>query len=356
MGLFDEMLGSGESLFKNAIVLDFDYQPKVIPYREQEMQYIVSCIKPLFQQRNGKNLFLYGPPGVGKTAACKHILEELGEQTDEIDTLYVNCWQNNTTFKIMYAMCEALGLKFIHNKRTEELFKMLKERLNKKTAVFVFDEIDKAEDYDFIYSVLEELYRKTVILITNHKEWLDDLDTRIKSRLNPETLAFRKDNQDEMMGIIKQRINYAFVEGVWRPEAFSLAAAKTTELGDIRTGLYLLKEAGTIAEDKASKKIELAHVEEAIKKLDSFSIKKSSDLEEETRMILDVVKGNSGKKIGELFEDYQKAGGKSVYKTFQRKIAKLEQSGFIATKKIVGGTEGSTTIVNYAKGKKLTDF
>ena len=73
-------------------------------------------------------------------------------------------------------------------------------------------------------------------------------------------------------------------------------------------------------------------------------------------MILEVVKGNSGKKIGELFEAYQKAGGKSVYKTFQRKIAKLEQSGFITTKKIVGGTEGSTTIVNYEKGKKLTDF
>jgi len=306
MGLFDEMLGSGESLFKNAIVLDFDYQPKVIPYREQEMQYIVSCIKPLFQQRNGKNLFLYGPPGVGKTAACKHILEELGEQTDEIDTLYVNCWQNNTTFKIMYAMCEALGLKFIHNKRTEELFKMLKERLNKKTAVFVFDEIDKVEEYNFLYTLLEEIYRKTIILITNDKEWLSDLDDRVKSRLAPEIIEFKPYNPEETKEILKQRISYAFVPNVWEKGALEAASNKTYELQDMRIGLHIIKEAGMIAENESSRNIKLSHVGKAISKIDEFSIKSKLELSKEEQEVLDIIKENSGSKIGDLFNEYTK--------------------------------------------------
>ena len=34
-------------------------------------------------------------------------------------------------------------------------------------AVFVFDEIDKLEDYDFLYTILEDIYRKAIFLITS---------------------------------------------------------------------------------------------------------------------------------------------------------------------------------------------
>ena len=39
-------------------------------------------------------------------------------------------------------------------------------------TVFVFDEVDKLEDLDFLYTILEEIYKKTVLLITNYKEWI----------------------------------------------------------------------------------------------------------------------------------------------------------------------------------------
>jgi len=89
--LFKDMLGSEESLFKNEVALNFDYQPKLIPFREIHQKTIASCIKPLFQKRNGKNLFIHGMPGVGKTVACRHVLDELPETTDEIIPLYINC-------------------------------------------------------------------------------------------------------------------------------------------------------------------------------------------------------------------------------------------------------------------------
>ena len=79
---------------------------------------------------------------------------------------------------------------------------------------------------------------------------------------------------------MKQRLKYAFSPGVWDDDAFNLAAKKTAEIKDLRSGLYLLKESGMIAEEQAKTKINLEHVEQAIKKLDEFSIKKSEDLEE----------------------------------------------------------------------------
>ncbi|MCX8147169.1 MAG: hypothetical protein N3D84_01740, partial [Candidatus Woesearchaeota archaeon] len=77
-------------------------------------------------------------------------------------------------------------------------------------------------------------------------------------------------------------------------------------------------------------KVTIEHVKKAIQKLEEFSIKKKEDLEEETKFILEIIKKNSGKKIGDLYKEYQKEGGQLVYKTFQRKINKLAEDRFIS--------------------------
>ncbi|MFH1505636.1 MAG: AAA family ATPase [archaeon] len=351
MGVFDNILHGDQSLFKNDVALDFDYIPKLIPHRENEQKHVATCIKPLFSSRNARNLFITGGPGIGKTVACRHVLKEMEEQTDDIFPVYVNCWQKNTSHKVVLEICEQIGYKFTQNKKTDELFKIIAEMINKNSAVFVFDEIDKAEDLDFLYTILESIYRKCIILITNYKIWLVELDERIKSRLTPEMLEFKEYTLKETVDIIKQRAEQAFVQGVWDPKALETVAAKAAAARDIRTGLFLLKEAALIAEERSNKKVAKEHVEKALEKMTDFSIKKSSDLEDETKFILEVVRKNDGKKIGDLYREYKKAGGKSSYKTFQRKIAKLDQSKFISLKKQTG-TGGNTTIVN----KKITDF
>lgn len=354
--LFKDILGSSETLLKNELALDYSFQPKIVPYREKEQQFIAGCIKPLLQSKNGKNVFIYGQPGVGKTVACKHILAELEEETDEIIPIYINCWQRNTTYKIIAEICELMGFKFIQNKKTEELFRWLKQNLNKKSVVFVFDEADKLEDFDIIYMILEEVYRKTLILITNYKDWLLDIDERIKSRLMAEIVEFKAYNYYETKGILKQRMDYAFHANVWNEDAFDLIAKKTTELQDLRIGIYLMKESASIAENKSSRKIILEHAEQALSKVEEFTIKNSEELATDDQSILEIVKKNSGKKIGDLFKLYQDNGGKLVYKSFQRKIDRLQKNKFIIVEKTAGGEEGNTTIVKHNAEKKLTEF
>ncbi|MEM2138871.1 MAG: AAA family ATPase [Candidatus Woesearchaeota archaeon] len=355
MAIFDDILKSNESLFMEPIVLDFDYLPKLIPYREKEQKHVAFCIKPLFSNRNGSNILIHGPPGIGKTAAIRHVLKEIEETTDDIIPIYINIWQKNTSYKVVIDICEQLDYMFTQNKKTEELFKIIENQLNKKAVVFCFDEIDKAEDLDFLYYILEKIYRKTIILITNYKEWAIDLDERLKSRLNLELLEFKKYNEVEIKGILDERKKYAFVPNVWQPDAFLKVVKKTSEIGDVRTGLYLLKESGNIAENRASRKIEMQDVENAIAKISEIKTKKTQDLKEDEQLILDIIKENSGKKIGDLFNIYKEKGGLGVYKTFQRKIDFLSKNNFISTKKQTNA-EGNTTIIKYERETKLDEF
>ncbi len=356
--MFKNMLNSGESLFRNEVALDFNFVPKLLPYREKQQHYIANCIKPLFQERNGKNLLIHGSPGIGKTAAIKWIFRDLEEETDEIIAIYINCWQRNTTYKILVEICSQLGYKFTQNKKSDELLRIITNMLNKKQGVvFAFDEIDKAEDYDFLYSILEEIYKKTILLITNYKIWLNDLDERIRSRMTPEMLEFQQYNKNETEGILKKRAGYALVPDVFEEDAFRLIADKTFQLKDIRSGLYMMKEAAQAAEDASSKKIKMEHANAALQKLNDFSIQNSDSLDDDIKPILDIIKEKAEIKIGDLYKLYAKKGGNMPYRTFARRIKKLENSKFVILDKVIGGSEGNTTIIKYNNAtKKLTDF
>jgi archaeal cell division control protein 6 len=202
MSLFKDMLKSGESLFCDTVFLSYDFQPKLLFGRENEQQRFAVAIRPLLAGHSGRNVFVYGAPGIGKTTACKHVLRELEEETSDVIPLYINCWKENTTYKIFSKICHDLGFKFIQNKKTPELFILIKNKLNKGSAVFIFDEIDKLEETDFLYTILEDIYRKSIFLITNYRDSYGEMDERIRSRLNPEFLYFRGYNETELRDIL----------------------------------------------------------------------------------------------------------------------------------------------------------
>ena len=69
---------------------------------------------------------------------------------------------------------------------------------------------------------------------------------------------------------------------------------KTAEINDIRSGIYLLKESGSNAENRASKKVELRDVEKAISSIESFTTKDKEDLVADEQLLLSIIKENSG--------------------------------------------------------------
>jgi len=347
MALFSNMLHAGESLLKNEQVLDFDYQPKLVKFRENQQFAIAECIKPLFQSRSGSNVLVFGSSGIGKTLACRHIIKELEQETDLIIPVYVNCWEHNTTYKVALHICQELNYPFTQNKKGVELFKTIAERINEKSAVFIFDEIDKAEDLDFLYFINQKIFKHTIVLITNYKEKLFTMDKRLRSRLFLEIVEFKKYNKQETKGILKERIDYAFFPSAWTTEAFTLAVDKTFDLADIRCGLLMLKKAGKAAEDEGSREIHPKHVEKILSKVDKYNVKGSSELDDETRKILYLIKDSSGSAVHDIFKVYSQAGGTVVYRTFYRKVKNLELNKYVDLQMVYQGKKGNTQIVQY---------
>ena len=151
MGLFDNILHDDESLFLDEIALDYDYIPQIIKFRENQQQFIAECIAPLLQGKSGRNLFIHGVPGIGKTLAALYVKRELEEKSTEVQTIYVNCWKKDTSYKILIDICEQIGYKWTHNKRTDELMEVIAKILNKKSCVILLDEVDRVKEADIIY-------------------------------------------------------------------------------------------------------------------------------------------------------------------------------------------------------------
>ncbi len=354
MGLFDKMLKEEESLFLDTIALDVDFVPGIIKHRENEQQYIATCIKPLLDKRNGKNLFITGSPGIGKTVAVRHVLQELKKESDEIETIYVNCWKKETAHKIALEICNQIDFKFVHNKDTTDLFREIAKILNKRAAVIVLDEADKIIGDELFYTLMEDVYKKTLIFITNDKDWAARLDDRVRSRLMLDLLEFKKYNREEVADILQERVDYAFVKDVFSEDALSMIAEKTYQSGDLRVGLFLLKEAGEIAESKASRKILMEHADKAMSKLRDFSIKREDSLHPEERKVLQFVNQHVGKSAKHIFDLFSKEE-KLSYSSFQRRLKQLEKGKFISLKEVNEGEPGKTTLV-FKGNMKLDEF
>jgi cell division control protein 6 len=258
-------------LFINSAILEQTYLPRLLPYREEQHRYLAECIKPLMNGRSGTNLLVVGATGIGKTACTRFILRKLMEETDNIMPIYVNCWKRDTSSKIINDIANQMDVKLNEKISSDELFDMLIEKFNKYDGVvFAFDEIDKANDFDFLYRVVEDVPRKTIFLITNVSEWIAKMDRRLLSRLILERLEFKPYKFEEVRGVLYERQKYAFAPKAWDYDAFENIIRKTFTSKDIRIGLFLMKTAGEVAEGRNAAKIEIEDVNKSIEKLKDF--------------------------------------------------------------------------------------
>ena len=259
------------SIFINTEALEQTYLPRLLPYREEQHKYLAECIKPLFNRRSGTNLLVTGMPGIGKTVCVRFILRKLMEETENIMPIYINCWKRDTSPKIINEIARLLDIKTLEKLSSDELFDRIILRFNKYSGVvFVFDEIDKVKDFDFLYRILEDVPHKTIFLVTNISEWLTKMDRRLTSRLLLDRTEFKPYNFEETRGILHERRKYAFIPDCWNYDAFENTIKKTFTSKDIRVGLFLMKHAGENAESRGSEKIEVKDIEKALKKLETL--------------------------------------------------------------------------------------
>jgi len=257
-------LGDEESIFSNQGALDPDFLPPIMPFREGEIKEIASSIEPLLSGRNSRNLHVTGSAGIGKTHAVKKVMRDMEEEG--LSTFYVNCWTNSTGKEVFQEICSQLRVQFKAEESESVLLRKILLRTKNKAIAFCFDEIDRAEEHGFLYSALEKFPLKSIVLISNRKDFLAGLDDRIRSRLLPKEIVFREYSRKETANILKERRKFAFYEETWERKAIQLLEEKSSGL-DLRFAIKLTKLSGLKAEDDASRVVRAEHVEKAFMEL-----------------------------------------------------------------------------------------
>jgi cell division control protein 6 len=310
----------GSRIFKNESVLSYEYLPEIFYHRDSQIKVISENLSFLMKGRKPNNIFIFGLPGVGKTATVKFVFREF-ENYSGIKTIYINCWEYNTSTAILSKITQELGYPVPrHGWSKDEIMEKLIEMLNKSynSLVICLDEVDQLiyKDYSALYDLtrINQFSNKQpmLIFISNNKHIFAKVDPRIKSSLNLEEIEFKPYNLLEMKDIIKQRTDLAFFS-VEQGVVLLVANTVLNFDGDVRVGLDCLLKAGRLAEEENADKLKVSHVKQSIVKL--VKVKREllkERVSENEKIILKILEDGKEYTSSELYLAYCKEAKNAV--------------------------------------------
>lgn len=368
--LFPQDSSHEGSIFRDESALYPEHLPEALPYREGQIGFLAECIRPVVTNSRPTNVFLHGPPGIGKTAVSRYVLRELKENTNVIG-VYVNCWHYNSRHAVLSQLALSFG-GFAQRRgaATDEVYDRLAEGWKKSArgAVVVLDEIDKLlvrEDGPMtVYDLLrrDNSAQMALVLIANDEYALRRLDARTMSSLNSRDIGFLPYNFEELKSIFQERVKYAFVPGTVGAAVVPAVARFVANNGsDVRLGLECLLRGGQAADLKGNR-FEAGTLPDIFMKVRGAIAKELlKGLHEGQKMIvLELSRRNDGSACtGELFRSYSKNGGVAAPRTFRKHISELEALGIVSTEPARVGTRGKSRLIrlkeNFIMGEALKE-
>ena len=103
MDYLDEL--RAKSVFKDMEKLSFDYVPKELPHRGEDLKKLARIFKTILTTDMTRNVLITGKVGSGKTVISKHFCKNFqkyaNENNKKIDYVFVNCRKRTTESMVM---------------------------------------------------------------------------------------------------------------------------------------------------------------------------------------------------------------------------------------------------------------
>lgn len=288
-------------IFRNKDHLENNYIPENFTARDTELKKYKDALYPTYKGEKGKNLFLYGDAGTGKTSMSEYVLGHLETDAKEnenitINTVYVNCNTITSSYHLARELTNAFKEQRLGHTRNNvarkgysknDMFDFLFTELDKTngTSIIILDEIDHIEEHDLLYElprahsnhqINPDTNAPCIIGISNDIGFLDTLAPNVADTLNETTIQFKPYLSETLINILETRAETAFYDDVLTDPVIPLCAAKAgQENGSARRALRLVRMAGEIARNNHQDTIREEHVQMAETKLDRELVQES---------------------------------------------------------------------------------
>jgi cell division control protein 6 len=368
---------SESRIFANREALSPHFMPKRLVSRSKEINNIERALAPSLKGERGRNLFIYGKTGTGKTSCTKYVLEEVkGIPNTRAKISYINCKIYNSRYRVLNKIVsDHLPTYAKRGYGTVDLYEKITNWIEEdnKILVAILDEVDIVKDLDDLIYTLTRINSDiraggvTMIGIANKVSFKETLDPRSLSTLYESELVFPPYYANELYEIIKDRADIGFKANVINEDILHfIAAAAAREGGDARLSLKILSKVGEIADEKGSEKVTMKDAEEASKLADSDIVYELiGTLPEHHKLVLYSIalltqSGGSYKKLtdgvdtylfsGEVYGRY-KSLTESMHKEpkserwYRKYLSELEMQGLVASFESGKGIRGHTKLI-----------
>jgi len=287
-----KILDSKKHIFKEKHYLEYLGSPTKIIGRQKEIQKIFRAIYP----KDGylvPFVSIYGSSGTGKSTIVKYLCKEI---EDVVSFSFVNLRKARSNFECANLILTELDCKPVkHYAGISSAIDLIEKQIikilsNDKKQYFIlildeFDEIFSDKRYspsNFVFKLLylvenlrDKGFQLCIAAISNSRTADYHLDERVKSRIDGYEIFFKPYSKEELMHILKDRAQRAFVNGVVGNDILKRCAELSgDENGDCRRALQLLKTAGELAEIERTNvnKVDVEKVNAASRKLEKDNL------------------------------------------------------------------------------------
>ena len=289
--------GVQNSVFRDKGLLDPDavIDEDRIVGRDEQLDDIITYLRPALQGNRPPNMLLYGPSGTGKSliinAVCQQVLELANSQGGRFGVIKINCQTIKSHDRAVYRLVENAAAEagvdvgipesgISTDQKLNRFYEILSNHFD--SVVIILDEVDllvgrqrDPNDEPAYSKLLYQLSRASqlgriaghvsVAALTNDPRFMEDLDGRAESSFNPQDVVFSDYDANQLQAILERRHD-AYQDGVLEDGIIPLSSAfAAQDHGDARKAIDLFRKAGEIADREGEDTVREEHVRDAQK-------------------------------------------------------------------------------------------
>lgn len=287
--------GSQNSVFREKGLLDPDavIDEDRIVGRDQQLDDIITYLRPTLNGNRPPNMLLYGPSGTGKSLIINAVCEQVAELAEGQDTRFgvinINCQTIKSHDRAVYRLVESAAAEadieigipqsgISTDQKLSRFYEILSNQFD--SVIIILDEVDllvgrqrDPNDEPAYSKLLYQLSRASqlgridghvsVAALTNDPRFMEDLDGRAESSFNPQDVVFSDYDANQLQSILQRRQD-AYQDDVLEDDIIPLSSAfAAQDHGDARKAIDLFRKAGEIADRRDDDMVQEEHVRDA---------------------------------------------------------------------------------------------